>query len=307
MKAILSTLAASCLAACAMPAAPAIPTLAMLDFTGPADLAEEAGKLGLLLNVNLSQTEGLILVERAEITSAMSELELGLSGTLSPESTAKIGHMLGAKILVTGKLALIGKTRMAAAKIIGVETGKVITLAQEYDSADTLSRAATGLSGQIVKTVQEQLPGLVAAQESWEQRLARLKAGLPPGKTLPKVRVSIPEQHLSSPVPDPAAQTEIQKLLQDLGFQVVDEGAADYVITGEAFSEAAGRRGNFVSCRARVEVKASAAGEDGIWVDRQVRTSLDTAEHIAGKNALQDAGLVLAERLVTQYLVEKLK
>src|SRR5690606_28626327 len=101
-------------------------------------------------------------------------------------------------------------------------------------------------------------------------------------------------------VPDPAAQTEIQKTLQDLGFPLVDkESAAQAVITGEALSELGARHANLVSCRARVEVvvKRDPKG-DGIQVDREISVAADLAENIAAKSALQRAGGSLAERLV---------
>ena len=44
----------------------------------------------------------MILVERAELEKVLGEAELGLSGTVSPETAARIGHLTGAKVLVTG-------------------------------------------------------------------------------------------------------------------------------------------------------------------------------------------------------------
>ena len=77
------------------------------------------------------------------------------------------------------------------------------------------------------------------------------------------------------------------------------DDAADVVITGEAFSEAAGRRGGLVSCRARVEIKISdKAQKDKLQVDRQTSVAVDLAENVAGKSALQSAGSQLSDRLV---------
>jgi hypothetical protein len=129
------------------------------------------------------------------------------------------------------------------------------------------------------------------------------------GHALPTVSISIPEQHIGSPVVDPAAETEIGLILSQAGFALLSgEGAAraDYHVTGEAFSEAGVRRGNFVSCRARVEVKAMPRiGGAVAFVDRQTTVAVDTAEHMAGKLALQAAGAELADRLAAALVAAK--
>ena len=76
-------------------------------------------------------------------------------------------------------------------------------------------------------------------------------------------------------------------------------GSAAVEITGEALSEYGLRRGNLVSCRARIELKArDAASGDLITVERQTSVGVDIAEHIAAKTALQNGADALAERVL---------
>ena len=88
------------------------------------------------------------------------------------------------------------------------------------------------------------------------------------------------------------------------GFEVIDrkEGNskdADVVVIGEGFSQFASRHGNLVSVKARLEVKAlDRASGKVLAVDRQTSVAVDLAEHIAGKTALQDAAVSIAERLL---------
>jgi hypothetical protein len=114
--------------------------------------------------------------------------------------------------------------------------------------------------------------------------------------------VKISEQHFGQQVIDPAAQTEFSVILQECGFTVVDENSTNKAaveITGEALSEYGLRRGNLLSCRARIELKAhDAASGDLIAVDRQTSVAVDIAEHIAAKTALQNGADVLAERVI---------
>ncbi len=78
-----------------------------------------------------------------------------------------------------------------------------------------------------------------------------------------------------------------------------NKGAADVLVTGEGFSEVAGRIGNFVSVRARVEIKAVDRKTGKVLaVDRQTTIAVDLSEQVAGKAALQQAAAALSERIL---------
>ena len=270
-------------------------------------MKEQAEQVTLLLGVELSTDPTVVLVERAEVDKVLAEQELTLTGAIEGESAAKVGQLLGAKILVTGRLMEIGKKRMAIAKMIGVETGGTVAISASFEGDEGVADAAKQLAAGIQKQLAESKSKFVADVETWDECITRLKALLPAGKALPRVKVSIPEQHLTRAVPDPAAETEIQKILQSLGFRVVTDGAADYSISGEAFSERGGQRGQMIFCKARLEVKVAAASSNEAWVDRETSSAIDLAEHVAGKSALQNAGRQVADRLVTQYFAKHLK
>ena len=105
------------------------------------------------------------------------------------------------------------------------------------------------------------------------------------------------------PVIDPAAETELVLILQQCGFTVVDDKSkerADIEITGDAFSAYAIRKGNLISCKARVELKAQKRSGEILAIDRQTSVAVDIAEQTAAKLALQDASAMLAERLLPQ-------
>jgi hypothetical protein len=97
-------------------------------------------------------------------------------------------------------------------------------------------------------------------------------------------------------------------VLKQIGFEVLtpEEAAtrADVVrISGEGFSELGMRRGNLVSCRARVELTATHGGtKQLLHVDRQTDVAVDIGEHVAGKKALENAALKLIDRLVPQLV-----
>ena len=280
--------------------APAPLTVAVLDFqTTDEALAGQGGDAATLLTGLLSANPDLVLVERAELEKVLGEAELTLSGTVSGDTASRVGQLTGAKVLVTGRMFPAGGENYAVVKIIGTETSRVFGQTAKFGKDEGFAGGIEALAEKVGQTLAEKSADLVAKVETPEERLTRLR-GLVAGKPLPSVYVAIPEEHISRRIPDPAAQTEIQKTLQDVGFKLADSSeAADVVVTGEAFSETAGRRANLVSCRARVEVKVvrkSAKGE--LKVDRQTSVAVDLAENVAAKSALQNAGSALAERLI---------
>jgi Curli production assembly/transport component CsgG len=281
-------------------------SIAVLDLSAPKGLEAEAEKLTLLLGVHLSQKAEFQMVERVEIEKLLSEQELSLTGTIDTATASKIGHIVGAQILITGRVLDVGGKHMAVAKIIGVETSRVSSVSTEFTSLEEVTTAAEKMTELLTQRLKDPQSAFTTKEESWDEMIARLKKALPAGVPLPSVRVAIPEEHISRRVPDPAAQTEIQKVLQELGFKIVDGGPADFSIEGEAFSERASQRGQMIFCKARLEVKVADAKKEKIWVDRQTTSAVDLAENVAGKTALQKAGRSIADRVVTDFFSRKL-
>jgi hypothetical protein len=283
-------------------AADAALTVAVFDFDSPDDAVRGLGpKIATLVGADLSAEPDLILVERAELEKALGEQELGLSGTVTPDSAAKVGNLTGAKILVTGRVFAVDNQTIIVAKVIGTETSRVYGEVVNGKPNATVTDLAAELAKKIAADVTQKSDTLIAKVESQEDRIAKIKKELD-GKKLPVVSVSIEEQHFGQHVIDPAAQTELSSLLQQCGFTVVDNlstNKADVKITGEAFSEFGLQKGNLQSCRARIEITArDAANGNIISVDRQTSVAVDIAEHIAAKTALQNGAGELAERLL---------
>jgi hypothetical protein len=276
-------------------------TVAIFDFDSRDENVAGLGpKVATMVNATLSAEPQIITVERAELEKVLGEHELGLSGTVSQETAAKVGHLTGAKVLVTGRLFKVEKETIIVAKIIGTETSRVFGEMVKGTSAKSITDLSSELGQKIAATVTQKGDALVAKVESREDRVARLKASLK-DKKLPSVSVKIGEQHFGHPVIDPAAQTELGLMLRDCGFTLLDDktpGKADVEITGDAFSAYGMRKGNLISCKARVEIKAQASGGEILAVDRQTSMAVDIAEQTAAKTALEQAAMDIAERLL---------
>jgi len=277
-------------------------TVAVLDFDSSDGPDQHLGsQVATLLDASLSAEPQIITVERADLDKVLGEQELGQSGTVTPDSAAKVGQLTGAKVLVTGRVFMAGDQLILVAKTIGTETSRVYGEMVSGPADAPITDLSAELAKKIAADVVSKGDTLIAAVKSRDDVVAQIKKELGSQK-LPAVSVKIPEQYFGQFVIDPAAQTELSMILKQCGFTVVDDlstNRADIEITGEAFSEFGMQKGNLKSCSARIEIKARDTASGNILdIDRQTSVAVGLAEHIAAKTALQNGMDTLAERLV---------
>jgi Curli production assembly/transport component CsgG len=304
MNTFLKTLAVTALALSATKALAAGPmlTVAVFDFDSSDEEVRGLGpKVATLVNANLSAEPQIITVDRSDLKKILGEQELGLSGMVTPESAAKVGQLTGAKVLVTGRVFEAGGQMILVAKTIGTETSRVYGEMVSGPADAPITDLSAQLEKKIAADVIAKGGTLVASVESLQDRVTRIRKAMGSQK-LPVVSVDIPEQYFGQYVIDPAAQTELSLILKQCGFTVVDSAStnrAQVAITGQAFGEYGMQKGNLVSCRARIEIKARDVASGNILdEDRQTSMAVDLAEHVAAKTALQNGADELAERLI---------
>lgn len=280
---------------------------AVLDFSVRNRKQEElGGEIAMLLTAYLSDNQQLLMVERQDIETLISEQALGKSGTVQQDTVAKVGQLTGAKIIISGTVMSLGDEQTLIAKIMGTETGRVFGVPVKVGKSDSMTDACLVLAEKINEKISQNATSLVASETSSNDFIAKKKTELQ-GKKLPSVAVEVSERHIGQDAIDPAAETEVLYILQELGFTIIDQTKSnekpDILITGEAFSETGITRGEFVSSKGRVELKAIERQSGKILcTDRKVEVAVDMSAQIAGKAALQKAAASLTEKLIDNIL-----
>jgi len=74
----------------------------------------------------LVRTGRFDVVERAQLQKVLKEQQLGMTGMISQETAAKVGELLGVKVIITGSVIQIGGTYEVNARLINVEDGSIL-------------------------------------------------------------------------------------------------------------------------------------------------------------------------------------
>lgn len=280
---------------CAEEGTPQPLSAAVLDFKETAQEHEGLGpSVSALLQVQLTVHSGTILVERAELHEILAEQELTLSDVVTPAQAAQVAQLTGAEVLISGRVFSVGKRVHLVAKVISASNSRVFGATASYDEGKPIDPALEQLGKEVAKILEEKSADLRGGPSLEERTLANMKSMLekhPVGR----LYVNIPEVIIQTRVPDPAAQTEMARSFEMVGWTVVDaEKDADLIIRGEAFAETGVRRGNLWFTRARLEFTVTDAAGKILKTDRVVCGNVDLAQAVSAKGALQKTGLLAA-------------
>jgi TolB-like protein len=120
-------------------------------------------QLGIVVASELENTlrrdHGYIMVERLRLAEVMKEIALGQAGVTEERDAAAIGHAAGADVLVVGQVSELGDKFRINARVITVDTAKVLAGASgdvEAAGLITLSSDAVVLrskSGAVFRSV----------------------------------------------------------------------------------------------------------------------------------------------------------
>jgi TolB-like protein len=152
------------------------PTVAVLYFEYAGkddDLAALRKGLAQMMISDLSALDTIQIVERDRLEEILAELKLGQTGKIDAATAAKAGKLLGARYMVLGGYFDLNGALRVDARVVEVETGKVVQSAGAAGEADDF----LALEQKLVVAV----GGILGKQ-----------LAIPPAKTLPAPRVKPP-------------------------------------------------------------------------------------------------------------------
>ncbi|MEM9250954.1 MAG: CsgG/HfaB family protein [Planctomycetota bacterium] len=320
------------------PIALAVYDFAVDEVSGASSSDELADMIATVLSINLSDTDAFQVVDRQSMEHMLAEQQLALTGLSDTQQAVAVGRLIGADLIIIGRLMTVGESRLLTTKVVGVETTLMrgaMTRGRLNTSLDEMVfEAADKTTGVVRESGISLLPGATPADPVVElvERLSNRDG-------LPVFAVVIPEEHISRPnalaatdqPPDPAVETEIKRLLIEAGVELRDTphneladwlGAyqrgdvstwpqtladVDYIVIGEGLSESGGRLGQLQIAIARAEINVVSRAKGEIVVaDRATTRAIDLSENIAAKTALQKAGHALATPILT-YISSQLE
>ena len=118
---------------------------AVVEFTERGDLRiKDAGAIiAEWMTTSLDETGAFEVYERLSLAKLMEEHQLEMSGLMDDDTIAEIGRIHGVQAIITGSVLKFGDIISVTAKVIDVETAKIV------DSADVKVKDVNALSSEI--------------------------------------------------------------------------------------------------------------------------------------------------------------
>jgi TolB-like protein len=154
------------------------PTVAVLyfDYEGKdPELAMLKKGLAQMLISDLQGSESIRVVERDRLQEVIAELKLQSTNKIDPATAVKAGKLLGARYLVLGGYFDVMKSFRADARVVEVETGKVLFSAGANGKPEDFLSLEQKLAGDLGRYFSTNLPK-VKAETKRPRPPAALKA-----------------------------------------------------------------------------------------------------------------------------------
>ncbi|WDE97621.1 CsgG/HfaB family protein [Lentisphaera profundi] len=273
-----------------------------------------------LLNAFLSVNDELLVVERKKLEDLLKEQASSEAGFMDEESRVKVQKLYGVKYFISAKLFSVGSKMYLTTNVIDVETSEKKTFMVKTSARGDYSDLAEQSGEKLLLAIDDlsSKQKVVKLEDPRDILKAKFK-----GQELPTVAIFIEEQHVAQAVIDPAAQTELMDIMKQAGFVVkeykssiksdlfedgikeikADLKDVDIIILGEGISQFALRRGELISCKARLEIKALQKNNEKVLAIKSLTSSgVDVSEAIAGKEALQNCANNLAVKFISEMM-----
>ena len=103
--------------------------IAVLDFyntTGQSTYDYLGRTISEAVATNLGKLKGVELVERGLLMKVMEEMKFSLTGLVDPRTAVRVGRAVGATAVVLGSFTVIDRDLRINARVVEVETGRIL-------------------------------------------------------------------------------------------------------------------------------------------------------------------------------------
>ncbi|MBU1078305.1 MAG: CsgG/HfaB family protein [Spirochaetes bacterium] len=137
-------------------------SLAVFPFDCDEKLAQKRVNLAVseLLTKHLIQSSDFKLVERTHLDKILKEQELGLTGAIDTPTAAKVGKLIGAKLVALGSISRVGDYYQISSRLVDVESSEIISVSIVEVSVEVFDQKA---SRYLVKVPEYQTLGIYLA------------------------------------------------------------------------------------------------------------------------------------------------
>jgi len=125
------------------PSADDLPTVAVMDFTGfmlgeSGNSAPVGKAVSSMLVTELTQRDGMRVIERSRLKEILEEQRLALSGRVDESTAIEVGEMLGVQYMVFGQVTSVMSQMRLDMRAVNVETSEVLEVQKLSDDANQL-------------------------------------------------------------------------------------------------------------------------------------------------------------------------
>lgn len=263
-----------------------------------------------LLAARLSHKPGIVLVDRMSLRRTLQEVELSMTGLVAPNSTVRSGQLVGAKLMIGGRVFVIDDHTYITAHIIGTETSLEDSVLVDAPIGADFKKLVDKLATKVIEDIHSRGKKLIASSQG-TSNMWQLREKLAHRSHLPRVALSVSEEHFDQPTIagdtpfGSSVQNEMRDTFLELGVPIAAPDAAGpvskksgLILSGHAFSERAVRVGALVTVSAWGEISVT-DGKTGevLFAGKDIARTADLSANLAAEKAREEVGRALAIRV----------
>lgn len=132
-------------------------TIAVIDFDGRGISTDEVATLTDRFRDKLTKTNQYSVIERGKMEEVLKEQGFQQSGCASDECVVEVGQLIGVQQMVGGSIGKVGSVFTLSARIIEVESGKIINVTNYDHTGDLGGLLTSGMRKAVQQLIASKL------------------------------------------------------------------------------------------------------------------------------------------------------